>query len=101
MNKLFTTTPDGDAVPPQAPHILFRNFTGLTAAHGNPVRTPNGSLVLWEVLSCNNGMLGCKSHAFRRFSADGSRCRDLVALPCANSLRVWCAPRCACGVPPL
>jgi hypothetical protein len=41
VNKLFTSTPDGDAVPPQAPHILFRNFTGLTAAHGNPVRGPN------------------------------------------------------------
>ena len=38
VNKLFTATPDGDAVPPQAPHILFRQFTGLTAAHGDAVR---------------------------------------------------------------
>ena len=38
MNQLFTSTPDGDAVPPQAAHIMFKQFTGITASHGDAVR---------------------------------------------------------------
>ena len=74
MNKLFTTTPDGDAVPPQAPHILFRQFTGLTSSHGSAVRVKH-LFTLFHVLACLGTLNSASAHCFRACDGSGADCR--------------------------